>query len=283
MDKAKKQQILVPVDFSEASYCAIRYAVEVAKIFKTEISLVSIINAKIKNQYSDDFIKEKLLTISNLIISDFNILTTTYIFHGIDYVIINNIIDNLHAIMVIAGLNNRQQQDNKSYFTANKIVSKFKELRIPVFVVQNKPPTYLPFKNIILPVDFRKQSKEKAPWAAFFGKLNNSKITIVYKTYKDEYFKKQLSNNLHLIKKSFDTFNVNYEIRKVEKINCSIDKYAVAFADVNLGEMVIVLMTEDFELDDRIFGPPEKKIISNTQQIPILCINPRDDLFIPCV
>ncbi len=283
MEKVKKQQILVPVDFSEASQNAITYAIEVARIFKSEISLLNVIENSRKNQTSNDeesIIKEKLLPYAKDIIEYNKIIVNIYVVKGNYIKIINSIIESINAIMVIAGLDKKNKH---RYFSPKILSTKFRSLRIPILIVQRKPPSHIPFKNIILPVDFRKQSKEKAPWSSYFSKLNGSRIHIVFKEYKDAYFLKQLHNNMVLIKKSFDTMNVNYSIHKVKNINCSIDKYAIAYARMNLADMVVILNTDDFALDDQLFGPAEQRLMLNQEQIPLLCLNPRDDLFIPCV
>lgn len=283
MEKVKKQQILVPVDFSEASLNAITYAIEVARIFKSEISLLNVIENSRKNQTSNDeesIIKERLLPYAKDIIEYNKIIVNIYVVKGNYIKIINSIIESINAIMVIAGLDKKNKH---RYFSPKILSTKFRSLRIPILIVQRKPPSHIPFKNIILPVDFRKQSKEKAPWSSYFSKLNGSRIHIVFKEYKDAYFLKQLHNNMVLIKKSFDTMNVNYSIHKVKNINCSIDKYAIAYARMNLADMVVILNTDDFALDDQLFGPAEQRLMLNQEQIPLLCLNPRDDLFIPCV
>jgi len=41
--------------------------------------------------------------------------------------------------------------------------------------------------------------------------------------------------------------------------------------------------TAFYSLFDYIAGPPEKTLIVNKFQIPVLCINPRDDLYVMCV
>jgi hypothetical protein len=283
LEKAKKQQILVPVDFSEVSSNALKYAVEVARIFKCQISLLHVINNKVKSSVEkEEQAKEKLIPIAKKIIDCYNIPANIYVLKGNYISIINSIIEGINAIMIVVGLDTGKGKKNK-YFSAKIISTRFKTLRIPILVVQKKPPSHIPFKNIILPVDFRKQAKEKAPWSSYFSKLNNSKIHVVFKEYKDEYFIKQLHNNIKLIKRSFDTMSVHFSIHKVENINCSIDKYAIAYAKVNLSDMVIILNTDDFAIDDQLFGPAEQRLIANEEQIPVMCLNPRDDLFIPCV
>jgi nucleotide-binding universal stress UspA family protein len=283
LEKVKKQQVLVPVDFSEVSFNAIKYAIEVARIFKSEISLLTVINdnSNKRNIFNEEgSAKDKLLPIAKSIIELYKIPVNVYVVKGNYIKIINSMIEVINAIMIVAGLD---KKNKTNYFTPRILSTKFRSLRIPVLIVQKRPPSHIPFKNIILPVDFRKQSKEKAPWSSYFSKLNNSKIHIVFKEYKDDYFLKQLHNNMTLIKKSFDTMTVDYSIYKVKNINCSIDKYAVSYARMNLADLVIILNTDDFAIDDQLFGPAEQRLMLNQEQVPLLCLNPRDDLFIPCV
>jgi hypothetical protein len=41
-------------------------------------------------------------------------------------------------------------------------------------------------------------------------------------------------------------------------------------------------MTEHFSLIDFLFGPVENRILGNKKNIPVLCLNAREDIFVLC-
>jgi hypothetical protein len=283
----KKQQILVPHDFSDSCVCAVNYGIMLAQIFRCELTLIHIITKDIARKQggsdeADRTARSRLAGIAANIQQQTGIIANAYVMQGkVDWVI-KNIIERINAIVFVAGLNpvNRSMQH---YFSPSGLVSDYREIRIPILIIHNKMPDADTFRHIILPIDFTKESKEKASWAGYFSKLNHTAITIVHTEYKDGFFAAQLRNNLILIKKLFGTLGSAYEIHHAEKVKYGIDRYGVAFAKMKSAGMIIVMAVKDWGIDDFLLGPPEKRIITNEDQLPVMLINPRDDLFVPCV
>jgi hypothetical protein len=283
----KKQQILVPHDFSDACTCAVNYGIMLAQIFRCELTLVHIIprNAAKKQGgiiEAESAARSRLAGTAANIQNQTGIQTNAYVMQGKTAWIIRNIIERINAIVFIAGLN-PVNRSLSHYFSPSNLVSDYRELRIPILVVQNKMPDAGTFRHVILPVDFTKESKEKASWAGYLSKLNHAAVTIIHTEYKDGFFATQLRNNLILIKKLFGTLGTIYDIHKAEKVRYGIDRYGVAYAKMKGAGMIIIMAVKEWGIDDFLLGPPEKKIITNEDQLPVMMINPRDDLFVPCV
>lgn len=287
LKEKKKQQILVPHDFSDACNCAVSYGIVLAQIFHCELTLVHVLRAKkgskaVLADTQSDEVRTRLATIAGSIQQQQGIPTNAYIFNGDLTDIIKTIIEKINAIILVTGLNTVNRQSSH-YFSPSNIVSDYRELRIPILVVQNKMPGPQAFRHIVLPVDFTKESKEKASWAGYFGKLYKSYITIVHTEYRDGFFMVQLRNNLLLIKKLFDALKTQYDLHKAEKVKYDIDRYALSYAKMKGAGMIIITATKEWGVDDFILGPAEKRIITNEDQLPVMLVNPRDDLFVPCV
>lgn len=287
VQEKKIQQILVPHDFSDACTCAVSYGLMLAQIFQCELTLVHIITKKMMQQSAGPELIEgeartRLAGIAARIQQGGSIQTNAYVFRGPVDEVLKLIVVKMNAIVLVTGLNT-VNRTSLNYFSPSRLVSDYRELRIPVLVVQNKMPDRMAFSRIILPVDFTRESKEKASWAAYFGKKNLSYITVLHTEYKDGFFAVQLRNNLMLISKLFATLKTSYNIHKEEKIKSDIDRFALSYAKIKGAGMVIITATRDWGIDDFILGPPEQKIITNEDQLPVMMINPRDDLFVPCV
>jgi nucleotide-binding universal stress UspA family protein len=284
----KRQQILVPHDFSDACTCAVSYGILLAQIFRCELTLVHILHPKKKSgkesqeNTAEQEARTRLATICGSIQQNNGIIANAYILNGDVPDILKSIVERINAIVLVTGLNtvNRQPQD---YFSPSRLVSDYRELRIPLLVVQNKMPSPHVFRHIVLPVDFSKESKEKASWAGYFGKLSGSYTTVVHTEYKDGFFAVQLRNNLMLIKKLFTALNTQHDIHKAEKVKYGIDRYAVSYAKMKGAGLLLITATKEWGVDDYLLGPVEKRIITNEDQLPVMMVNPRDDLFVPCV
>lgn len=283
----KIQQILVPHDFSDAGKCAVSYGLMLAGIFQCELTLVHILTKKTLQasaspENTEAEARNRLAGVAARLQQNSRVKINAYVLRGPVNEVVKMIVIKINAIIVVAGLNtvNRTPSD---YFSPSNLVSDYRELRIPLLIVHNKRPDPGAFDRIILPVDFSRESKEKASWAAYFGKKNSSYITLVHTEYKDAFFSIQLRNNLMLIHKLFSSLNTSYNTHKAERIKSDIERYALSYAKMKDAGMLIITATKDWGIDDFLLGPVEKKIITNEDQLPVMMINPRDDLFVPCV
>jgi len=283
--EAPRQQVLVPYDFTKAAGNALLCAVELASLFKCEISLFHALNKKNIRLYTDEneaevIVKNKLAAMAKDIIENDRIPVNVYVFRDEADKIINKVYERINAIAVIAGLNSKKNAYD--FFSPGSIVSDYRNLRIPIIVVQDVLPRKSFFGGMVLPLDFNRESKEKSAWAGHISTLNKTKVNIVTRHYKDAYFAASLRSNLALVMKLYGNLNVEYQVIKETDIKCDIDVYAVDYAWYNNGDMVVIMATKEIAVDDLLFGLKEKKIITNKYQLPIMLINPRDDLYLPC-
>jgi len=278
-----KQQVLVPYDFSEASENALIYGIELARLFKCEVSIIHAVNKKHSDKNlpeAEAAAKANLITISNNIISKHHLMVNVYVFQGEVGDLIDKFYEKINAIAIIAGLNSGKK--NTYYFTAGKLVTDYRNLRVPLIVVHDIMPRKTMYSHIVLPLDFNRESKEKSAWAGHISTLNHSKVKILIRAYKDDYFAASLRNNIVLVKKLYKNLEVDYDIVKEPDITVDIDKYAVEYAWLNNADLLVIMATKDIAVDDLLLGLKEKKIVDNKYKLPVMLINPRDDLYLPC-
>jgi len=76
---------------------------------------------------------------------------------------------------------------------------------------------------------------------------------------------------------------VNYRIHELEGGCWDIHEKSLDFAQKTEAGLIIIMMTKNYGLFDYILGPYEKKFIKENKNIPVMCINSRDDLYVPCI
>ncbi len=280
-----RQQVLVPYDFSKGSENALTTAIELATLFKCEISLFHALNKKNIRLYpereeAENIIRNKLIAIARDVIALRQVPVNVYVFVDEVHQVVNKIYERINAIAVVAGLNT--QKNAADYFTPGNLVTDYRNLRIPLIAVHDVLPRRTMFEGMVLPLDFNRESKEKAAWAGHISTLNGSSVSILTRHYKDPYFAASLRSNLALVKKLYTNLNVDYQIKFEAGLKSDIDKYAVDYAWLNQGAMVVIMATKEIAVDDFIFGLKEKSIIDNKYKMPVMLINPRDDLYLPC-
>lgn len=277
MTEEKKKQVLVPTDFSEVGDCAILHGIEFSKTLKLELSILHVIDATTKKIFSsenlEDVARNKLQQIADDIGNKHNIKVNTIAKEGSIFEVINSVAEEINALIVVMGTHGKK---GIQYLIGSYALKVITGSKVPYVVVQRKPPISGELNNIIFPLDMSKETKQKVNWAIYLGKLLKSTIHLVVAKETEAVAARKVKNNLIFAKKLLDDYQIKYEIHLASEPSSGLDKYAIKFAkEINAG--LIIIMTEK---DYVTMGSPEQKMITNEEQIPVMCINPRKDLSI---
>lgn len=161
----------------------------------------------------------------------------------------------------------------------NKVMPIFKGLRglrIP-FILLKDTMQVNTFANVAVPVTFLPEEKEKAPYSSNMGRFLQSRLHVV--VAKD--YGSRAEKNAAAITGLYDKFALTYQIEKGTKDSFKVEKEVVLQAPAKGYDMVIISTSRDYGLDDIILGPKEQHIF-NATQVPLMCINPRGDLYVLC-
>jgi hypothetical protein len=145
--------------------------------------------------------------------------------------------------------------------------------RIPFLVVQDKPARNN-FDTILLPIDFKKENKEKANWIYYLSRNFGSKFIILKSNARDKGFKRKILSNIKYVETFLKGHDVEYEIVTAtgkQKFKNEI----VSFAKSHDADLILVMATRDIRWVDYILGAPEQYILANPEGLPIMCMNPR--------
>ncbi len=161
----------------------------------------------------------------------------------------------------------------------NKVMPIFKGLRglrIP-FILLKDTMHVETFNNVAVPVTFLPEEKEKAPYSSNMGRFLQANLHVV--VAKDYGTKAQ--KNANAITGLYDKFQLTYQTEIGSKDSFKVEKEVTLLAPKKGYDMVIISTSRDYGLDDIILGPKEQHIFHATQ-VPLMCINPRGDLYVLC-
>ena len=182
-----------------------------------------------------------------------------------------------NSMLMVFGVSSKS-----SFFTPRKALHWIQNSRVPCLCTSCFEPEPDAYKNVILPLNVRKQDKEKALWAGYFNRFYQSTVHILYRRYKDEYLRQNIQENLLFTEKLYANLNVNYEVHCVDSTDENIDSFAFTYAPELKATLTVVLMTNHYSMADVILGPQELDVLRKIKKIPVLCINERDDLYVLC-
>lgn len=261
-----EKPILVPWDFTHVAQNAYLHALNFSEILGCEIILLHIaedekkIPEKLKQleEAAEELAKEHGKKPKS-IVKDGSIFST-----------IGEVATEEKAEMIIMGTHGIKGAQKLFGSRAVKVVV---SSRIPFLIVQDKP-TSNKLENILLPIDFKKENKEKANWIFLLSTRFKSKVTIFKSHPKDKGFKRKLLSNMKYIETFLKTRDVEYDI-----VACAGKKKfkeeVVEYAKENNFDMILIMATRDIKLADYLFGAPEQYIIANEYSLPVMAINPR--------
>lgn len=164
----------------------------------------------------------------------------------------------------------------RGFYRPNNFFKGFRDLRIP-FIMLKDNMSIPDFRKILVPVAFLPEEKEKGSYSSNMGRFLSSEIHILQA--KD--YGTRAQKNVDAITKVYDGFNLNYTVSKGSKDSFKIEKEAVEMASNGDYGMVLISNSRDYGIDDIIFGPKEQHLFKSTST-PLMCINPRGDLYVLC-
>ena len=265
----EKDILLVPWDFTEVAEYALEHAIKVAKRLNNQITLIHVVKTLKKGE-------EALAELNK----DIEKLTEKYgyelhplVLEGSLFHVISDYASENNVSMVVMGTHGIKGMQK---FTGSYALKVIVGSKIPFIVVQDPPSKKEIFKDIVFPLDYRSEAKQKLQWALFLVKYFEVKINIIIPTIKDKSLNTKLMGNVHFAEKILDKYDCDYELHKIEGSNSAEE--SIAFAQKVDADMILIMTTKGIGITDYVLGAQEQYIIANTARIPVMVVNPRTDL-----
>jgi nucleotide-binding universal stress UspA family protein len=265
MEKVDKP-IIVPWDFTHVAQNAFLHAINFSKTLGCGIALLHIVGEEKDIPEREKSLEETASQLSK----EFGKRPHCIVKEGSIFKTIGEVATQYNAEMIIMGTHGITGAQKLFGSRAVKVVV---SSRIPFLIVQDKP-VQDKLETILLPIDFKKENKEKANWIYYLSTRFEEKVTIFKSHPKDKGFKRKLQSNMRYIENYLKTRDVDYEI-----VSCkgkkSFKEEVVEYANENSFDMILIMATRGITFFDYLFGAPEQYIIANKYNLPVMCINPR--------
>jgi len=275
-------QILIPIDFSEQSIIALEQSLRLATFYRAEITLIYVIEeggGMLKlfskgEQANEKEIEAKLADLAAISSKKYNIKINTVIAKGDMLEKILETADKIGAKFIIIGSYSSDDKLQKKTIggSAIRIV---KEAACPVITIKGKS-NRAGCKNIVLPIDMTKESREKVKNAIDFAKLYGSTIRVVsilYHLDKDSAFRlsKQVEHVKHFITEAGVPCTVAL-LRDVQPKHTVADSI-IEYADKIQADLIMIMTQQEDEMKPLFKDSAAHEIIDKSD-IPVMSIVP---------
>ena len=265
MDKYERP-IIVPWDFSQVAENAFQHAVNISKVVNRDILLLHIAHDRKDKEEKEVELKASSEKLGNEYgRKPFYKVVRGSIFHAI-----GETAKELKAEMIIMGTHGVKGAQKLFGSKALKVVV---SSRIPFLVVQDKPAKEN-FDTILLPIDFKRENKEKANWIYYLSRNFGSKFIILKSKARDKGFKRKILSNIKYVETFLKGHDVEYEIVTASGKQ-KFKKEIISFAKSHNADLILIMATRDIRWIDYMLGAPEQYILANPENLPIMCMNPR--------
>lgn len=262
------QKVVVICDFSERMSEVIVHGARMADMLKKELCLTAIW----KDKTHKSIVQEKLAETTRRLKTNLPQMPVSWLLIQKSLRLnMQKLVDEYEAILVVL-----HQQDVEWALKA------FQQSSIAFLFVNGETPRFLSYKNVLVPVDYRKASKETSLWASYFGRFNRSQVQLIYAHETNKEDSERLFRNLEFFKKFLSSLYVRHNEIAGKSTSWGICGETLARADEWKGDVLIFSGSNSITLLDLLIGLPEKKIVRKAGDLPVLMINPRKDICVLC-
>jgi len=264
-----KKLIVVPWDFTDVALHALAHAAKISRMVGNNICLLHIADPSI-NIKDEASKKAQLQQITDENTKKYNVPISFHISKGSIFTSIADYAHEADASLVVMGTHGMKGMQKLTGSWALKVIVKSK---IPFIVVQDPPVDQERYHNIVFPIDFRGENKEKMTMAIFMGKYFESKIHMLVSVSSDKNILKKTNINLNFAVKYLIQNNIEYAIHEVPKGNFA--QQTIDFAQKINADLILIMTTKNITVADYVVGASEQYMIANSSKIPVCCVNPK--------
>jgi nucleotide-binding universal stress UspA family protein len=260
----KHKSFIVPHDFTTVADNALRHAIETSKKINTTIHILHVV----ENESEIDAAKDKI----DAIIAQNSvegITLTNNVRIGNIFTSIADFSAEHQAEMIFMGTHGAHGWQHVVGSNALRVVT---SSPTPFIIVQEKAPKEGGYKDIVVPLDLHKETKQKLAIVAKLARYFSSKVHIVIPEETDSYLKYQVETNILFAESYFKELDI--EMKTFVLPGKEFDKEVIRYG-VSVNADLISIMNLNRQGILGVFTTSyEQAIITNDALIPTLILNP---------
>lgn len=261
---------MVYCDFSDSMNDAIVHGLQISQIFKKELCLFHPYGNGKKETKLDA--QRSLGIIIRRLKEDFPSVTISSLtLKGNLEQNVSRIAEEYDAIIMVLTSDNLKAK-----------VRALQESQIPFLFVKGNSAKSLRYDQVLLPVDYRKVMKDTSLWASYFARFNQSEIDVFCARETNKENQTMVKKNMKFIEQLLLKLELDVNFSNAQKGSFGLPFEALDKCKNDGHNLMIIPASQHISLLDLMIGLPETKLIRQAAEIPVMCINPKRDMYILC-
>jgi nucleotide-binding universal stress UspA family protein len=185
-----------------------------------------------------------------------------------------NTAEKLNAKLLIIG--STGSQDSKFKLVGSNSLRIIRECRCPVITIKGKHHRE-GCKNIVLPLDLTKETREKVSWAVYFAKYFESKVhAVTMNTSSDSYIMNRLKKQLEQVSEYIESQGIecSQNFLNTSSGNTNMCNSLLEFSHKVEADVIIIMTQQETEVIKYFVGSLAKEII-HASDFPVMSIVPK--------
>ena len=275
--------ILVPIGFSNQSMIALEQAERLATLTNGEITLLSVIESSgmLSRLFGEDEerntdlkfeLQRKLDHLAEEVSNRIGMKVNAMAAKGKVAQKVIEVADLINAKLIVMGTAGVPSEITKKVIGSNafRVVT---TSSCPVVTIKGKEH-YKGCRNIILPLDLEKQTKEKVSHALTLARLWKASVKVVsIAKNKDSEALARLKTNLKQVKSFLEDREVETSAELVEAKGRSLSQSIIDYSNQNEGDLIMIMTQQEADFTTHFMGSSAQSIIYNSNT-PVMSIRP---------
>lgn len=266
------ENIIVGIDFSKGSECAIELSVDIANRMSLDLKMVYVSST---SQESGNSSEAKVQTkIEELVKKYQPCLTSTVMSYEITEGKVSQELARIakqdEAVMVVVGTHGTSGYE-KDWIGRNAYKT-IEDTECPVLTIRENFDFNKELENIVLPIDSSMDTRQKVPFTIKMAKLFNSKIHILG-LYSSESIMPMVDKYVDQVEKFVKSYNIEYTVEKTGSEN--ITNSTLEYAEKMNADLIVIMTEQEKKLTNIVLGSYAQQMIHHSM-IPVLTIHPEE-------
>ncbi|MCQ2326987.1 MAG: universal stress protein [Bacteroidales bacterium] len=265
------REILVGIDFSNASISALRLSIDIANRTNSDVKMVWVETAEKDPEEAEAILKDFCLSFKRSL-GEKNIsylITKGRKVHNALVKIINQ----ERPFLVVIGTNGNSGYDER--FAGANAYKTIADSKIPILTIRENFNFNKPLEGIVLPIDSTEETRQKVPWIIDFARMFPGSIIRILglMTYHSKAVRETVANYVESVEDILTKKGIKFtsEIREADNVTLSTLDYA---KEVD-ADMVVIMTEQEKTLSNMLFLGPYAQQMINLSPYPVLTIAPK--------